>query len=199
MDIQNFQNFMTHIRNQLRTARGQIDAWFDADSSFLDFVPLSGGWNGREILEHVVLTQHFLLKLIDKAGEKALQNINRLELEQELAAFAPDFSKLEQVGLPSAFVWERPEHMEPTGTAPLERIRADFHAQIDRCVAWLGRLPNGEGVLYRTTLSVRELGKITVYEYLLFLSLHALRHGVQLEGNHAEWSQIEPPSSESRI
>ncbi len=199
MDIQNFQNFMAHIRTQLHTARGQIDAWFDADVNFLDFTLAKGGWNGREILEHVVLTQHFLLKLIDKAGEKALRNINQLELVQELMAFSPDFSKLEQVGLPSAFFWERPEHMEPMGTVPPLRVRAEFHAQIDRCVAWLDRLPNGEGVLYRTTLSVRELGKITVYEYLLFLALHALRHGVQLEGNHAKWSQIEPPSSEFRI
>lgn len=199
MDIQNFQNFMAHIRTQLHTARGQIDAWFDADVNFLDFTPAKGGWNGREILEHVVLTQHFLLKLIDKAGVKALQNNRNLDLASQLALFSPDLAKFEQVGLPNAFVWERPEHMEPTGTAPLERVRADFHSQIDRCLAWLDQLPNGEGVLYRTTMSVQDLGKITVYEYLLFLALHALRHGVQLEGNHAEWSQIEPPSSESRI
>jgi DinB superfamily len=192
MDIQTFHTFLAHIRTQLQTARGQIDAWFEAEVHFLDFVPAQGGWNGREVLEHVVLTQHFLLKLIDKAGEKALRNINQLELAQELAAFAPDWARLERVGLPSAFVWPHPEHMEPTGTAPLERVRADFHAQIDRCLAWLDQLPNGEGVLYRTTMSVQELGKITVYEYLLFLALHALRHGVQLEGNRQEFLGIEP-------
>ena len=112
MDI---QIFLAHTRTQLHTARGQIDAEFDAGSSFLDFVPAQGGWNGREILEHVVLTQHFLLKLTDKAGEKVLRNLNQLELAQELAAFAPDVARLEQIGLPHTFAWERPEHMEPTG------------------------------------------------------------------------------------
>ena len=47
-------------------------------------------------------------------------------------------------------------------------------------------MPNGEGVLYQTTMSVNNLGKIDVYEYIYFLARHAQRHLEQMERNERE-------------
>jgi hypothetical protein len=42
-------------------------------------------------------------------------------------------------------------------------------------------LSNGEGALYKTTMSVNSLGKIDVYEYIYFLAQHGRRHIGQME------------------
>jgi hypothetical protein len=47
-------------------------------------------------------------------------------------------------------------------------------------------MKNGEGLLYKTTMTVNELGKINVYEYIYFLSLHAQRHVTQMKKNESE-------------
>jgi hypothetical protein len=44
-------------------------------------------------------------------------------------------------------------------------------------------MPNGEGILYKTTMSVNDLGKIDVYQYIYFLAQHAKRHLAQMERN----------------
>lgn len=54
-------------------------------------------------------------------------------------------------------------------------------------VRQLGRLKNGEGLLYETTMTVNDLGKLNVYEYIYFLSKHAERHIRQMEENRAEF------------
>ena len=48
------------------------------------------------------------------------------------------------------------------------------------------QMKNGEGLLYKTTMTVNELGKINVYEYIYFLSLHAQRHVTQMKKNELD-------------
>ena len=45
--------------------------------------------------------------------------------------------------------------------------------------------------MHETTMTVNELGKINVYEYVYFLSKHAERHIQQMEENRAEFETIE--------
>ncbi len=47
-------------------------------------------------------------------------------------------------------------------------------------------MKNGEGLICKTTMTVNELGKINVYEYIYFLSLHAQRHITQMKNNELE-------------
>ncbi len=49
-----------------------------------NYKPGNGGWTINEILEHIGLTNHFLLILIDKGTNKALQNVHKLDLQTEL-------------------------------------------------------------------------------------------------------------------
>ncbi|RYY95595.1 MAG: DinB family protein [Chitinophagaceae bacterium] len=166
------------IREALTGAFSRIDAWFDRPESERRYKP-AGGWSIDAVLEHVALTNHFLLILVDKGGRKALEAAQKTQLSEALADYRFHRDALLEVGRHGAFEWIRPEHMEPKGKKPAE-VRAELHEQLERSLAWLERLPNGEGALHKTTMSVNALGKIDVYEYLYFIAQHARRHETQL-------------------
>jgi hypothetical protein len=136
----------------------------------------------------VTLTSFYLLKLIDKGAKKSL----RLAASGEKPDLSQEFSlkNLNAIGMHKAFEWIRPSHMEPSGNKPLAAIRAEFLAQMQHCEAILDELPNGEGLLFKTTMTVNGLGKLSVYEYIQFLVLHAERHIVQMGLVKAEWEAL---------
>lgn len=179
------QTIIADIRSALIDTFATVDTWFDKDATLRAYRPTDGGWTINEILEHIGLTNHYLLILIDKAAHKALQNVHSLALETELQQYAFSWDKLAEVRLHKSFAWTRPEHMEPTGTKPLAEVRAQLREQVNRCLATLSRLPNGEGILYRTTMTVNNLGKLDVYEYTYFLVQHGRRHLTQMQNNEA--------------
>lgn len=71
--------------------------------------------------------------------------------------------------------------MEPTGDKELGQIRTLLKEQISECRELLKELANGEGLLYTTTMTVNNLGKLDVYQYIYFLCQHAKRHIVQMQ------------------
>lgn len=66
------------IRQHLTSTIENINVWFDKPDELRNHKPLDDGWTINEILEHISLTSHFLLKLIDKGGEKALRQAKKL-------------------------------------------------------------------------------------------------------------------------
>ncbi|WP_218144594.1 DinB family protein [Hymenobacter actinosclerus] len=179
---------MAEVRVCLTDTFAALDAWFDQPADLRRYRPAAGGWTADEILEHVGLTNHFLLILVDKATRKALLNAQTQDLAAALAAYEFQTGKLADIGRHKSFAWIRPEHMEPTGTRPLAEVRAQLQQQLAHCRQTLAAMPNGEGALYRTTMSVNGLGKIDVYEYLYFLAQHGQRHLTQLSRNAAEFA-----------
>ena len=175
------------INQILVSAFSQLGDWFDAPSPLRAHRPLAGGWSIDEILEHVALTNHYLLILIEKGATKALKNHHNLDLATELSAQQFDRTKLDQIGQHRSFPWVRPEHMEPKGAIPSAEVATTLREQLRQCQQVLSRLPNGEGVLYRTTMSVNGLGKIDVYEFVYFLAKHAERHVTQIKKVAAEY------------
>ena len=186
----NIQAVIENIKTSLVETFSAIDTWFDKDENLRGYKPAEGGWSVNEILEHIGLTNHFLLILIDKGTKKALQNAQKLDLQAELKGHVFHWDKLTEVGLHKSFTWIRPEHMEPAGMKPLEEVRAQLKEQVNLCLDYLDQLKNGEGVLYKTTMTVNDLGKINVYEYIFFLAQHGKRHITQMQKNEAEHGLI---------
>jgi hypothetical protein len=182
-------DLLAHIRAELAQAFAQLDAWFAAPTAVRHFRPANGGWTVNEILEHTALTNHFLLILIEKGTAKALRNGASLDLVQQLGQYQFKQELLEAIGISRSFAWMRPEHMEPRGHKSTAEVQAQLRAQLQQCLHSLAQLPNGEGVLHRTTMSVNGLGKIDVYEYLYFLAKHAKRHIMQMERNATAFEQ----------
>lgn len=101
----------THWTAAIATLRARIDAVFDAllertrlDASGLRARPRGGGWSGIEVLEHVALTNRFLLVLADKIARKSLARAAR---GASWPASAPSFARLEQL---AGREWSAPEH-----------------------------------------------------------------------------------------
>ena len=166
--------------------------WFLVDEKLKHYRPKDGGWTILEILEHITLTSHFLLILIDKGANKAIRNVRKLSIETVTEEYDFDLERIHKIGQHKSFPWIRPEHMEPTGTKSEFAIKEEMLTQINSCLNYLAQLKNGEGLLFKTTMTVDNLGKLNVYEYLYFLSKHAERHIQQMEENKIEFENSFP-------
>ncbi|WP_241279374.1 DinB family protein [Chryseobacterium cucumeris] len=178
--------FIEDIKAHLKLTIDNVDGWFQKDKKTLNHQPSNGGWTIQQILEHIYLTNFYLLILIEKGSKKAMKNSLDLDLEFEIKNYSFNKENFDKVGEHGAFEWIRPEHMEPKGELSLDEIRSLINQQYFQCVHYLEVMKNGEGLLYKTTMTVNDLGKINVYEYIYFLSLHARRHITQMQQNESE-------------
>ncbi len=185
-----FEHTLINLKRELIRTFAVVDEWFDKAHTLRNYKPADGGWRVSEVLEHVMLTNHFLLILIEKGTLKALKKSenaasNFLVPEDYVLAN----TTLLQVADPNAFGWQRPEHHQPTGSQPLCKVRREIRDQLDQCLITLELLPNGEGILHHTTMSVNSLGKLDVYQYVYFLVLHAQRHIKQMKNIEQEFEK----------
>ncbi len=184
------KNYIQEIQIHLLKTHSRIFEWFNEEEELKAYRPEDKGWTIAEILEHIALTSHFLLILIDKGTSKALRNVRNLSLEDLVSDFEFDLNKIGEIGIHKSFNWIRPEHMEPNGEKSELEIKDQMITHINICLNQLEKLKNGEGLLYETTMTVNELGKLNVYEYIYFLSKHAERHIKQMEENKIEYNLV---------
>jgi hypothetical protein len=76
--------------------------------------------------------------------------------------------------------------MEPKGNA-LSEVLTTMRAQQEQCLQLLEKLNNGEGSLFKVTMSVNKLGRIDLYQWIYFIAQHAKRHIGQMQSNLDEW------------
>ena len=172
---------MSRIRTELTGTFDEVLQWFDVEADKLYGVPENGGWSIAKILEHISLTNHYLLILIRKGAIKSLERSRDENYRALLEGYAPDWDRLELIGQPGAFQWDRPAHMEPSGEVDMGAVRNKLLLQEQECLNLLDQLKDGEGVLCKTGMSVNNLGKLDTYEYIYFLVQHAKRHIVQMQ------------------
>lgn len=182
---------MTHartvgiVRTSLIEAFADVDGWFERPADERAFRPASQGWTIDQVLEHISLTNHFLMLTLRKAVEKA---VDRAAQGQPIPAGESDLQRLDAIGQRGSFPWMRPDHMEPGGrTTPVE-ARAILQRQREECLALLDRLAQGEGALCQLHMSVNALGRIDLYQWLLFLAQHARRHVQQMASIENEFT-----------
>ena len=183
-----FEHIHINLKRDLIRTFAVMDEWFDKEHALRSYKPSTGGWCVNEVLEHVMLTNHFLLILIQKGCTKALRKAD--ELNQNFAVpkgYTLDHPALLEISKPEAFAWQRPEHHQPTGQPSIHEVRRELRNHLDLCLITLDLLPNGEGVLHHTTMSVNNLGKLDVYQYIYFLSLHVQRHIQQMKKIEEEY------------
>jgi len=184
------QRITARIQQDLSKAFADLFLCFEANDKLLDYRPAKGGWTIREVLEHVSLTNHFLLILIRKGTAKAVELAKDKNFDDLLLNYNLDWEKLRMIGEHNSFKWNRPEHMEPKGILSLDEIRTTLKEQMQECLSLLDQMPDGEGVLYKTMMSVNDLGRIDVYHYIYFLVQHANRHLMQMEKVRAEFKNL---------
>ena len=112
------------IKAHLKLSFDEVDRWFDKGKVTLNFRPSNGGWTVQQILEHIYLTNFYLLILIEKGSKKAMRNYQNFDLNLEIKNYSFNKEKFKKVGEHGAFDWIRPEHMEPNGELNLNEIRS---------------------------------------------------------------------------
>jgi hypothetical protein len=171
-----FEQTVRIIRETLCTVFAEVDSWFDRPEE-VRFRPASGGWSIDHILEHITLTNRFLMLTLRKWVGIARQRAGRGDPVPEGES---DLGRLEIIGVRGSFGWVRPEHMEPTGTLSSAEVRDTLRRQLGECLILLERMRGGIGAMCRVTMTVNALGKIDLYQWLCFLAQHARRHLHQL-------------------
>ena len=179
-----YQRTTATVRDTLCSVFARVDAWFDRPEELRRFRPASGGWSADQVLEHVTLTNHFLMLTLRKWVGIAEQRARRGDPVPEGES---DLDRLEVIGRRGSFGWARPGHMEPTGRPPSAEVRATLGRQLGECLILLERIAGGAGALCRVTMTVNDLGKIDLYQWLYFLAQHARRHLHQLAAIEAEF------------
>lgn len=80
----NIFRFIEDIKTHLKLTFSEVDRWFEKDKKTLNHQPSNGGWTVQQILEHIYLTNFYLLILIEKGSKKAMKNSLDLDLESEI-------------------------------------------------------------------------------------------------------------------
>ncbi len=153
-----------------------------SEARWLSARPEPDGWTGAEVLEHIALTDHFLLRLVHRIGDKAAMRAARGD---PWPTASPAFDQLEAIAAREHF-WPHPEHMTPTGKRTyLVEVAQRLQGDLAALQHWLERLPAGEGTLHRIRMSVvGDAGaaddRLHLYQFLAVVELHARRHRAQL-------------------
>jgi hypothetical protein len=176
------------IETELIQTFDELFKWFNIEKELLHYSPDNKGWSIRKILEHVFLTNHYLLMLISKGTKKALERSKKEDYSHVLVDYDLDWQKLKIIGQHNSFEWNRPGHMEPRGRMPVVEIRHELESQSQQCLNLLLKVQHGEGVLYKIMMSVNNLGKMDVYHYIYFLVQHTKRHITQMERVEIEFN-----------
>ncbi|NSL89768.1 DinB family protein [Chitinophaga sp. Mgbs1] len=182
------RNVIQVVREALLTNFRELDSWFEKDHVLLHFKPERDQWNIREVLEHISLTNYFLLLIINKSTRRALDRKRNGQTVILPADYESKFSQIDVISSKS-FGWVRPEHMEPTGLKNMQEIKALLKQQYAQCMYNLSLLKNGEGLLVFTNMSVNHLGKLDIYQYIYFLTKHIERHINQMKRLEEEFEE----------
>jgi DinB superfamily len=181
-----FDQTVAVVRKALSDIFTEVDAWFDRAEELRRFKPISGGWSIDQILEHITLTNHFLMLVIRRWSEKAVGKAQRGQVVPEGES---DLARLDIVGQRGTFNWVHPAHMEPTCLPVSTEVRDRMRRQVTECLDLLTRMGKGEGFLCKIRMSVNDLGKIDLYQWLYFLGQHARRHLQQMQEVEREFGK----------
>ena len=173
-----YQNTISEIRRKIHKTAQALAGWFDEPSTLRSYRPENGGWTIDEILEHVSLTSFFLLKIIRKHVQRA---IKRAAVGNPITGNESDLQRLEPVGVRGSTKWVRPDHMEPTGKVDMQDVKLQLNEQFAECLSFLEQMSDGCGSLATVNMSVGNLGKMDMYQWIYFLTLHAWRHHFQMK------------------
>lgn len=185
-----YEKTIATVRQAISDIFAEVDGWFDQPEQ-LRTLRSPSGWSIDQILEHVTLTNHFLMLVIRRWTEKAVRKARQGE---PISGGESDLARLDVIGERGSFGWVRPEHMEPTGVPSTGEVRDRLGRQVAECLALLAQLERGEGSLCKVRMSVNDLGKIDLYQWLYFLAQHARRHLHQMQEIAR---QAQPPMSQT--
>lgn len=176
-------------RTELISAFNRMLDVFAIREDVLYYQPSNGGWNIYQVLEHVALANHFLLLIVNKQAERAVQLANMVNKRNNTQPYVLDRNKLNRMELTGSYIWVPQRYTEPAGDMPLLQIKMTLHDQLNQVLELLNDDKALEAI-ERTYVT----GKIDALHYLYFLVQHMQRHLGQVERLKQEFSQLQRQS-----
>ena len=138
----------------------------------------SDRWSVLDILEHVTLTNKFLLlSIFSNAGTCLKRSIDPGKYP---VSEYTDLAIVDRIGELGAFVWQNPESQEPTGQKSFGDIQRTLELQWEDARSLLPCLIRGRGTLKTQRMTVDDLGHLDVYQWIYFMGKHAERHWTKI-------------------
>src|SRR4051812_48467762 len=97
-----YQATIAAVRQALTETFAAVDGWCDRPEELRRFRPPPGGWSIDQVLEHVSLTNHFLMPVIRRWTEKA---VRRAERGEPVPKGESDLARLLIIGERGSFGW----------------------------------------------------------------------------------------------
>lgn len=181
-----YEKTIQRVRDDLHAVFDGLDSCSDLPQALREHHPTTDAWSIDEILEHITLTNHFLMLTLRKSAATALKRAQTQLIKDEES----DLDLIVRISDSDAFAWVRPEHMEPTRQMAADQVRGRLTEQRTECLAILDSVRDGEGSLHRVRMSVQNLGKLDVYQWLYFLVQHAKRHAIEIERINSDYLSL---------
>ena len=176
-------------RTELTNAFNRMFDVFAFREDVLYYQPLNGGWSIYQVLEHVALANHFLLRIVNKQVEKVLHWTNRTDKRNMLHPYVLDAGRLKNMELNGSYIWVPQRYTEPASDMPLLQVKMTLHDQLKQGLELL----ENEKVL-NAIEATYVAGKIDALHYLYFLVQHMHRHLGQVSRLEREFSQLQRQS-----
>ena len=170
-------------RTELTSAFDRLFDLFALREDVFYYQPLNGGWSIYQVLEHVVLANHFLLRIVKKQAEKSMQWVNRGG-KNNVQPYVLNTGRLKSMELNGSYIWVPQRYTEPGGRMPLLELKISLHDQLEQAIEFL----ENERVLKAIEESY-VAGKIDALHYLYFMVKHIQRHLGQVSRSKQEFGQ----------
>jgi uncharacterized damage-inducible protein DinB len=176
------------IRTELTSAFNRVLDVFAVREDVLYYQPSNGGWNMYQVLEHVLLANHFLLCIVNKQAERAVQLASMVN-KRNTQSYTLDRNKLIRMELTGSYIWVPQQYTEPAGDMPLLQIKMTLHDQLSESLKLLS-----DSKVLEAIEATYVTGKIDALHYLYFMVQHMQRHLGQVERLKQEFNQLQRQS-----
>lgn len=179
------ENIIATVRSELIRSIAALDEWFDSEQSLMEFQP-SAGKCVCELLRHVMLTNQFLLALIEEECKITKDNGSGFDLS--LPGYCLEMSR-EDIDDEGPFTRWASDVLMPSADRPLDEVRREIREQLNTSLIFLEMLKGGEGTLYRICLPVDGTRNLDVYQSLYFLARYTGKNVGRLQSILEEYNR----------
>jgi uncharacterized damage-inducible protein DinB len=160
--------FLQASRAELLVEAGRVpeEGWTDA--------PLPEGWSAAQVLDHLRIVEHGIVRLVQKLAADARAAGHPAEGETtsvvDAAFVARTRDRTRRI--------EAPPRVVPAGAPPRAEALAAIAREREALLAAMGA---ADGLAFATLTWVHPaIGPLNLYEWLVFVGAHELRHAAQL-------------------
>ena len=178
-------SIITKIRAELTNTFNRVFDVFAIREDVLYYQPANNGWSIHQVVEHLVLANYFLLRIVNKQTDRAMQ-ISDIVGAKHPENYQLDMARLKSMELSGSYIWVPQRFTEPSGDMPLLQLKMTLHDQLNESLMVLD-----DNSAIEAIINMYEHGRLDALHYLYFLVQHIQRHLGQIGRVKKEFYQLQ--------